>query len=69
MANLSHIFNVGQKVKCRLDDEFFDGTVTETHESYIIVDIPRISDHYWFEENFNIEHVYPIYNFPIFSVD
>lgn len=41
----------------------FDGTVKETFEDHIIVDVPKISDHCWFEEDFNIGDVYPVYNF------
>lgn len=63
MSNLTHVFKVGQKVKCRMDYSFYNGTVTETHEDYILVDIPGISDHVTFEQNFNLDCVYPIYNF------
>ena len=62
MANLTHLFKVGQKVKCNLDEEFFNGTVKETYRDYIIVDIPEISDHCMFENGFNMDCVYPIYN-------
>lgn len=63
MANLSHIFKPGQKVRCNFDGDFFKGTVTETAPDYIIVDIPEISDHCYFEEGFNIRDVFPEYNF------
>lgn len=63
MANLTHLFNVGQKVRCRLDGVFYKGTVKETYEDHIIVDVPVISDHCWFEEGWNIGDVYPEYNF------
>lgn len=45
MSDLTHIFKVGQKVKCSMDGKFYNGTVKETHTDYIIVDIPEISDH------------------------
>lgn len=63
MANLTHLFKVGQKVKCKLDEKFYDGSVKETYPDHIIVDISRISDHCWFEEGFNIDCVYPEHNF------
>lgn len=63
MANLTHLFHVGQKVKCNLDGKFYDGTVKGTYPDHIIVDVPDISDHCWFEEGFNIGDVYPDYNF------
>jgi hypothetical protein len=63
MANLTHLFSTGQKVRCKLDGVFYKGTVKETCDDHIIVDIPQISDHCWFEEGWNIEDVYPEYNF------
>lgn len=63
MANLTHIFKPSQKVKCNFDGVLFSGTVTETHENYIIVDVPQISNHCYFENDFNIGEVYPDYNF------
>ena len=63
MANLTHLFKVGQKVRCKLDGVFNKGTVKETFVDHIIVDIPQISDHCWFEEGWNIEDIYPECNF------
>lgn len=62
MSNLKHLFKVGQKVKCNLDGTFFEGTVKETYEDSILVDIPEVSDHCLFEHGFNIGDVYPEYN-------
>ncbi len=56
---IKNLFHVGQKVECRLDEKFYSGTVTEVYDDYIIVDVPEVSDHCWFEENFNIGCVYP----------
>ena len=56
---IKNLFHVGQKVECRLDEKFYSGTVTEVHDDHIIVDVPEVSDHCWFEENFNIDCVYP----------
>lgn len=39
------------------------GIVTEVHDDHIIVDIPEINNHCWFEEGLNLDCVYPIYNF------
>ena len=63
MANLKHLFKVGQNVRCNMDGTFYKGTVTETYENHIIVDIPEISNRCWFEEGFNMDCVYPEYNF------
>lgn len=63
MTNLTHLFKIGQKVRCELDGDLCDGTVVETYEDHIIVDIPEVSDHCWFEHGFNIGDVHPIYNF------
>lgn len=63
MANLKHLFHKNQKVKCKTEIGFKDGVVKEVYEDHIIVDIPSISDHMWYEEGFNIENVYPVYNF------
>lgn len=62
MANLTHIFKPGQKVFCNFDGSLLPGTVTETHNNYILVDVPTISDHCYFENDFNIGNVYPEYN-------
>ena len=62
-SNLTHIFKVGQNVKCNLDGKLYKGIVKETHEDYIIVDIPEVSDHCWFEQGLNLSDVYPEYNF------
>lgn len=56
---IKNLFHVGQKVECRLDEKFYSGTVTEVYNDHIIVDVPEVSDHCWFEENFNIGCVYP----------
>ena len=61
MADLTHLFKVGQIVKCRLDGDAYTGTVKETYTDHIIVDIPDVSDHCWFESGFNIGDVQPVY--------
>lgn len=63
MSNLTHLFKNNQPVKCNMDGKFYNGTVTETYEDHIIVDIPEISNHCWFENGLNIDCVYPICNF------
>lgn len=68
MANLAHLFKVGQKVKLMQDDGFdgpakiVDGIVKETYEDHIIV-ATEDCDHMWYEEGLNIDRVYPDYNF------
>lgn len=69
MSNLTHLFHVGQKVKTRWQESWeakprwYDGTVKETYKDHIIVDVPMISDHCWYEEGFNLDTIYPVYNF------
>ena len=63
MADLTHLFAVGQKVRCNLDGDFYKGTIRETAADHIIVDVPGISNHCWFENEINIDCVYPEYNF------
>ena len=63
MSNLTHLFKVGQKVKCNFDGTLHSGIVKETYTDHIIVAVPDISDHCYFEEGFNMDCVYPDYNF------
>lgn len=67
MSNLMHLFKVNQKVKCNVDGKFFNGTVKETYEDHIIIDVPEISDHMWYEEGLNIGDVYPDYNYNFYD--
>ena len=67
MANLKHIFKVGQRVKCRNNDfdslqKYDYGIVTETHEDYIVVNLTEIDVNMYYENGCNIGLVYPIYN-------
>lgn len=50
MSKLQHLFKVGQNVKCSIDGTMQKGIVTEVHDDHIIVDIPEINNHCWFEE-------------------
>ena len=63
MSDLTRLFKNGQKVKCSMDGKLHSGTVKETYADHIIVDVSDISDHCWFEEGFNLDCVYPEYNF------
>ena len=63
MSNLTHLFEVNQKVKVNIDGKLYDGIVNETYADHIIVSVDKISDHLWFEHNFNMDMVYPAYNF------
>lgn len=63
MADLSRIFDIGQRVNCRIDDRLYEGVVNEIYCDHIIVDIAEISNHCWFEEGINIGDVYPEYNY------
>ena len=57
MSDLTHLFKIGQVVRCRFDEDFCMGTVKETYPDHIIVDVPEVSDHCWFENGFNIGDV------------
>lgn len=63
MANLTHLFSINQPVLCKTDLGLKPGVVKETYEDHIIVDVPSICDHMWYEEGFNLSEVYPEYNF------
>ena len=63
MSNLTHLFSVGQAVRCNLDGKLYKGTILETYTDHIIVNIPEISDHCWFENDLNVGDVYPENNF------
>ena len=62
MSDLTRLFKIGQKVKCNFDGKLHDGTVKETYIDHIIVDVPDISEHCYFENGFNMDCVYPEYN-------
>lgn len=32
-------------------------------EIKVLIDVPSISDHMWYEQDFNLDEVYPLYNF------
>ena len=63
MSNLTHIFYRGQKVICRTELGMIESIIKEVYEDHIIVDVPTISDHMWYEEGFNLSDVFPAYNF------
>lgn len=66
MTNLTHLFHIGQQVKCRFEAyakiEWHNGVVTETYPDHIIVYLEDLDIRCWYEEGFNIGDVYPIYN-------
>lgn len=64
MSNLKHLFHVGQKVNCKLEHgEFEESTIKEVYSDHLIIDVPSVSDHCWYEEGFNLDKVFPIYKF------
>jgi uncharacterized protein Veg len=68
MANLTHLFKVGQKVKIKNTDfdaikKFNNGVVKETYTDHIIVTNTDYDFDGWYEEGFNIDCIYPEYNF------
>lgn len=68
MADLTHLFTVGQKVRIKNTDfdaikKFNNGVVKETYEDHIIVTNTDLDFNGWYEEGFNIDCIYPVYNF------
>ena len=68
MANLTHLFKVGQKVRYKNDDfdavkKFTDCVVKETYTDHIIITDLETNTDLWIEEGFNMDCVFPIYNF------
>ena len=65
MADLRTLFKVGQKVKCKNPDNgrFDNGIVKETHEDHMIVDVENVCDHMMYMNGFNMDLVFPEYNF------
>lgn len=68
MANLTHLFKVGQKVKYKNDDfdavkKFTDCVVKETHADHIIITDTETNTDLYIEEGFNMDCVFPDYNF------
>ena len=68
MSNLTHLFKVGQKVTYRNND--FDAVkrnipciVKETFSDHIIITDTETDTDLWIEEGFNMDCVYPDYNF------
>ena len=57
MADLAHLFKAKQKVRYHDPDTggWHNGEIKEIHPDHVIVDIPDISDHCWFEEDLNLE--------------
>lgn len=60
MADLTHLFQVGQKVKCQNPDtgRFDPGTVKKTYPDHIIVDVDDVCDHMWYQEGLNLDCVF-----------
>lgn len=68
MADLTHLFKVGQKVKYHNTDfdaikKFIPCVVKEVHADHIIITDTETNTDLWCEENFNMDCVFPDYNF------
>lgn len=68
MANLTHLWKVGQNVRIRNTDidtiqKWYTGYVQEVHSDHLIVFCNKINHTMWFEENMNLDCLYPEYNF------
>ena len=66
-SDLTHLWKVGQPVRYYSDEfggsPWHKGVVTEVYTDHVIVSCPDISDHLWFEPDFNLDQLYPEYNF------
>ena len=74
-ADFTHLWKVGQKIRYASKDEelewatgqekvtWYKGTVKEVYPDHLIVDVPDICDHLWFQDNFNLNALYPEDNF------
>ena len=70
MSDLTHLFKVGQRVVYINDD--FDAVspnipcvVKETYSDHIIITDIKTNTDFYIEEDFNLDCVYPEYNFNI----
>jgi hypothetical protein len=61
MSDLRHLWKVGQQCVAVMDGKKRQGTVKEVYEDHVIVDIPTVSDHCWFESGLNLDALYPLY--------
>ncbi len=62
MANLTHLWKTGQPIFTFLDGRKYQGRIKEVYTDHLIVDVYGISDHCWYQENFNLDTLYPAYN-------
>lgn len=66
MANLMHLFHVGQKVKFKNEEfgtvNFIDCVVSQVYEDYIIITDTLTDTKLYCENGFNMECVHPDYN-------
>jgi len=62
-SNLTHLWKIGQPVVAIIDGEKLKGKIKETYPDHVLVDIPGYTDRAWFEPGFNLEYLYPAYNF------
>ena len=68
MADLTHLFKVGQQVRYKNTDfdtvkKFSDCVVKETYTDYLIITDTETNTDLWIEEGFNMDCVFPVYNF------
>jgi uncharacterized protein Veg len=68
MADLTHLFHVGQKVKIKNTDfdamkKISNGVVKETYSDHIIVTNTDLDFDGYYEEDFNLDCIFPDYNF------
>ena len=67
MADLTHLFKVGQHVKYKNEDfdavnKFVPCIVKETYPDHIIITDTETNTDLWCEEKFNMDCVFPDYN-------
>lgn len=70
MADLTHLFEIGQHVKYRNDDfdavkKFIPCVVKETYPDHIIITDTETNTDLWCEEGLNMDCVFPDYEYKI----
>lgn len=68
MNKLTHLFKIGEKVRLKDDDpidglHWYNGTVKEVFSDHLIIHNDDFDCDGWYEENFNLDCVYPVIDF------
>ncbi len=63
MPDLTRLWKVGQNIRYKCEGSWHNGKVREVYPDHLIVNCPTISDHIWFQQGYNLDCLYPDYNF------